>query len=121
MAPGASTLRELFGDEPTLILLDELSIYLRSVHSIPHARGQLTAFLTRLFSAVESTPKAALVYTLAIGKDGQTTDAYSEENKFIADAMEELEEGLRSQGHAPESHPRRGDGPGAAPPPLRGR
>lgn len=91
MAPGASTLRELFGDQPTLILLDELSVYLRSVQSIPDARGQLTAFLTRLFSAVESTPRAALVYTLAIGKGNQATDAYSDENKFIADAMAELE------------------------------
>ena len=91
MAPGASTLVELFGDQPTLILLDELSVYLRSVHSIAHARGQLTAFLTRLFSAVESAPNAALVYTLAIGKDHQATDAYSDENKFIADAMAELE------------------------------
>ena len=91
MAPGASTLRELFGDQPTLILLDELSVYLRSVQSIPKARGQLTAFLTRLFSAVESTPRAALVYTLAIGKGNRATDAYSDENKFIADAMTELE------------------------------
>lgn len=91
MAPGTGTLRELFGDDPTLILLDELSVYLRSVQSIPKARGQLTAFLTRLFSAVESTPRAALVYTLAIGKDSQATDTYSEENKFIADQMAELE------------------------------
>lgn len=91
VAPGASTLCELFGDQPTLILLDELSVYLRSVHSIAHARGQLTAFLTRLFSAVESTSGAALVYTLAIGKGNRATDAYSDENKFIADAMEELE------------------------------
>ena len=91
MAPGASTLRELFGDQPTLILLDELSVYLRSVHSIAHARGQLTAFLTRLFSAVEGTPNAALVYTLAIGKGNRATDAYSDENQFIAGAMAELE------------------------------
>ena len=31
IAPGAETLRELFGGEPTLILLDELSVYLRKV------------------------------------------------------------------------------------------
>lgn len=91
MAPGAGTLRELFGDQPVLILLDELSVYLRSVQSISGAGGQLTAFLTRLFSAVESTPEAALVYTLAIGKDSEARDAYSGENKFIAEAMAELE------------------------------
>ena len=55
------------------------------------ARGQLTAFLTSLFKAVESTPNAALVYTLAIGKDGRATDAYSAENQFVADRMAEIE------------------------------
>lgn len=90
-SPGADTLRELFGGEPTLILLDELSIYLRKVHNLPNARDQLTAFLTSLFKAIESTPNAALVYTLAIGKDGRATDAYTDENQFISDRMAEAE------------------------------
>ncbi len=85
VAPGADTLRELFGGEPTLILLDELSVYLRKVQQIGAARDQLTAFLTVLFKAVEGTPRAALVYTLAIGKEGRAVDAYSVENQFIAD------------------------------------
>ena len=93
IAPGAETLRELFGGEPTLILLDELSVYLRKVGRPGDARGrdQLTAFLTSLFKAVESAPDAALVYTLAIGKDGRAGDAYGEENQFIADRMAEAE------------------------------
>ena len=91
IAPGAETLRELFGGEPTLILLDELSVYLRKVSNIQGARRQLTAFLTSLFKAVESAPDAALVYTLAIGKDGRATDAYTAENQFIADHMAEAE------------------------------
>ena len=91
VAPGAETLRELFGGQPTLILLDELSVYLRKVQRIDHSRDQLTAFLTSLFKAVESEPKAALVYTLAIGKDGRAADAYSEENQFIGDRMAEAE------------------------------
>ncbi len=96
VAPGAETLRELFGSEPTLILLDELSVYLRKVHNMPNASAhdQLTAFLTSLFKAVESTPttpNAALVYTLAIGKDGVASDAYSQENQFVADRMAEAE------------------------------
>ena len=89
VAPGAETLRELFGGEPTLILLDELSVYLRKVADLPRAKEQLTAFLTSLFKAVETEPLAALVYTLAIGKDGRATDAYSEENDFIAAKMAE--------------------------------
>lgn len=90
-APGAETLRELFGGEPTLILLDELSVYLRKVHNLPNARDQLTAFLTSLFKAIESAPNAVLVYTLAIGKEGRATDAYSAENQFICDRMAEAE------------------------------
>ncbi len=91
IAPGAETIRELFGGEPTLILLDELSVYLRKVRRMEDARDQLTAFLTSLFKAVEGAPNAALVYTLAIGKDGRASDAYSEENQFIADHMAEAE------------------------------
>ena len=91
VAPGAETLRELFGGEPTLILLDELSVYLRKVRNLAGAHDQLTAFLTSLFKAVEGASRAALVYTLAIGKDGRASDAYNEENQFIADRMAEAE------------------------------
>lgn len=93
-APGADTLRELFGGQPALILLDELSIYLRKVQhkgQAANAGQQLTAFLTSLFTAVESTPNAAVVFTLAIGKGGKATDAYQDENIAIADAMAEAE------------------------------
>ena len=91
VAPGAETIAELFGNKPALILLDELSVYLRKIKGRPNARDQLTAFLTSLFKAVESSPRAALVYTLAIGKDGRASDAYSDENQFIADRMAEAE------------------------------
>ena len=91
VAPGADTLRELFGGEPTLILLDELSVYLRKVQQTGAARDQLTAFLTSLFKAVEGAPRAALVCTLAIGKEGRAVDAYPVENQFIADRMAEAE------------------------------
>jgi Protein of unknown function (DUF499) len=92
-APGSETLRELFGGEPTLILLDELALYLRKLHQMgsQQAGGQLTAFMTALFKAIEGTPNAAVVYTLAIGKDNRATDAYSQENQFIADQMAEAE------------------------------
>ena len=93
-APGAETIKELFGNMPTLVLIDELSVYLRKLAAKKdrtRAGGQLTAFLTGLFKAVESSPRAALVYTLAIGKDRESVDAYGEENQFIADCMEEAE------------------------------
>jgi predicted AAA+ superfamily ATPase len=90
-APGAEALAELFGGEPSLVLLDELSVYLRKVVKLPGTRDQLSAFLTSLFKAVESSPRVALVYTLAVGKDGKAGDAYSTENQFIADRMAEVE------------------------------
>ena len=91
VAPGAGTLRELFGGQPTLILLDELSIYLRKAQGLGVARGQLTSFLSSLFKAVEGTRNACVVYTLAIGKGEEAVDAYSEENRHIAESMAELE------------------------------
>ena len=90
-APGAETIQELFGGEPTLILLDELSVYLRKVQTMPAAREQLTAFLTALFKAIESTPNAVLVYTLAVGLDGKAQDAYAQENQFLSERMAEAE------------------------------
>ena len=92
VAPGADTLRSLIGGEPALILLDELSVYLRKVRRTDAAGEQLTAFLTSLFKAVETAPRAALVYTLAIGKDGGAAgDAYTDEHRFVADRMAEIE------------------------------
>ena len=92
MAPGADTLRSLIGDAPALILLDELSVYLRKVRRLDGAGEQLTAFLTSLFKAVETAPHAALVYTLAAGKDGaRPAEAYAEEHRFVADRMAEIE------------------------------
>lgn len=93
VAPGAATLAELFDGGPALILLDELAAYMRKLKARDREQAgeQLTAFLTALFKAIESSPQAAVVYTLAIGKGGETVDAYSEENRYIADRMAELE------------------------------
>jgi len=92
VAPGAETIKELFGGQPTLIVMDEPAIYLRKVHALTQGgRDQLAAFLTSLIKAVESTPNVALVFSLAIGKEGRATDAYADENDFLASRMAELE------------------------------
>ncbi|MBE9255071.1 ATP-binding protein [Synechocystis salina LEGE 00031] len=88
VAPGADTIRELFADRPALILLDELSIYLRKIKGRKE-QEQLTPFLTGLFKAVSSSPKACVVFTLAIGKEGRAKDAYAQENEFVAEKLEE--------------------------------
>jgi hypothetical protein len=88
VAPGAATLSELFDDNPVLILIDELSIYLRKIKGRKE-QEQLTPFLTALFKAVASHPKACAVFTLAIGKEGKARDAYTSENESIDAKMQE--------------------------------
>lgn len=92
IAPGTETIRELFGSEPTLILMDEVSVYLRKVEkAFPGSAEQFTAFVHALFKAVASSPNVALVYTLAVGSDDSAKDAYKEENERAAAAMAEAE------------------------------
>lgn len=90
IAPGAENIRALFGGRPSVILIDELSVYLRKVEGRDEAK-QLTPFLTALFKAVEGAPGAALVFTLAIGKAGVSSDAYAGENEFLAHKLAEAE------------------------------
>jgi len=91
--PGAETLRELMGDGPVLILMDELSVYLRKLKGSAAGRSgeQLTPFLTSLIKAVNSAPNAVLVFTLALGRGGQAVDAYGEENQRIDRIFAELQ------------------------------
>ena len=87
-APGADTIMELIGDRPTLILLDELAVYLRKAEMHSGAGKQFVAFLTSLIKAVESSPNAALVYTLAAGSDAD--NAYWEENRKLMGELESV-------------------------------
>jgi len=92
IAPGAETFRELFSGKPTLIMLDEVSVYLRKVEEArPGASQQFTAFIQALFKAVESSPQVALVLTLAVGKDAQAKDAYKAEHERALHALAEAE------------------------------
>jgi len=90
VAPGADTIAELFGNQPVLIVLDELGEYLRKVRHL-EGRDQLTGFMKALFSAVEGAGNAAVVYTLAVRQDGKVQDAFAQENEFLARHMDELE------------------------------
>ncbi|NLX59557.1 MAG: ATP-binding protein [Phycisphaerae bacterium] len=92
-APGDKTIVELFGGEPTLILLDEVSVYLRKVARVfPNAAEQFTAFMQALLKAVASTPNVAMVFTLAIRSDNKkATDAYKAEHEIVLTAFEEAE------------------------------
>ncbi|GGJ36285.1 hypothetical protein CDQ92_10605 [Sphingopyxis bauzanensis] len=89
-APGADTLAEVFGDRSVLVVLDELGEYLRKCPDA-HGRDQISAFLKALFAAVESRPRAAVVFTLAVRPDGKATDAFARENEEISRIVGELE------------------------------
>lgn len=90
-APGATTISKLFDGEPTLIMIDEVSVYLRkAAMAAPEAANQFSAFLQALIKAVTSTPKAALVCTLAVREDDkQARDAYKEEHRVALEAFSE--------------------------------
>ncbi len=89
-APGADTVAELFGDAPVLVVLDELGEYLRKCPDA-FGRDQLAAFLKALFSAVDGSAQAAVVFTLAVRPDGRATDAFARENEEISRIVGELE------------------------------
>ena len=111
VAPGAETLRELFGGQPTLIMIDEVSVYLRKVErAYPGASGQFTAFLHALFKAVETAPNVALVFTLAVGKDSEAKDAYREEHERALAFPGRSRDGRFPEGHPAQPHGRRRDG-----------
>ncbi len=74
-APGAVFLDELVGDQPTLILLDEVARYLKAAMAVPTATGksdlaeQTTAFLMSLCEFAASKEQVVLVLTLASSGD----------------------------------------------------
>jgi hypothetical protein len=93
-APGDRTIAELFGGEPTLIVVDEIAVYLRKVARVfPNAAEQFSAFIQSLIKAVSATPQAALVFTLAVkAEDKEAKDAYKAEHQVALRAFEEAEQ-----------------------------
>lgn len=91
IAPGTDTIIELFGDSPCLILIDEVSVYLRkAAEAFPDTANQFTAFIQSLIKAVSSTPRVALVCTLAVSaEDQKAADAYEAEHHLAVQAFEE--------------------------------
>lgn len=81
-APGTGFLDELIGDQPTLIMLDEVARHLRAAKTVPTATGrsdlaeQTVAFLMSLFEFAASKQQAVVVLTLADSSDafGKETD-----------------------------------------------
>ena len=90
IAPSGDTLRKVLGDEPALVMIDELGHYMRAVQGRKLAgRGtladQVPAFLQSLASAASTQPRAAVVITLT----GEQ-DAYAEANEELRRALGEV-------------------------------
>ncbi|MEU5435433.1 DUF499 domain-containing protein [Streptomyces sp. NPDC020719] len=83
-APGGDVLRQVIGDSPTLILLDEVLIYVEKAMVVAkgesNAGRQAMLFLQSLTEVVSAQPKAAMVYSLqasvgeAVGAEGLLSD-----------------------------------------------
>ncbi len=74
-APGTGLLEHLIGDQPTLIMLDEVARHLRSAKTVPTSTGrsdlaeQTIAFLMSLFEFAASKQRVVVVLTLADASD----------------------------------------------------
>ncbi len=87
-APGTDALKGVLGDEPSLLLIDELARYLETasgieVGSTTLAR-QTVAFLMSLMEAVDARGCASLVITTT-----EVTDAFGDSTQAVLDAMAE--------------------------------
>jgi hypothetical protein len=82
-APGGQVLRSLLGDQPVMLLLDEVLVYVEKAMAVPRGDStlgrQAMLFIQALTEAVNGLPKAAMVYSLqasageAVGAEGLLT------------------------------------------------
>jgi hypothetical protein len=82
-APGGETLRQVLGDGPVLLLLDEVLVYVEKAMAVErgesNAGRQAMMFIQALTEAVNTHPHAAMVYSLqasvgeAVGAEGLLT------------------------------------------------
>jgi len=84
IAPGTGLFERLVGDQPALILIDEIARHLRAAVAMPTATGQSTladqtvAFLMSLLEFAASQERCLVVLTLA-----SESDAFAEETEIL--------------------------------------
>lgn len=90
-APGSDAIKRLLGDEPSLILIDEIARYYAVAKGVEVGQttlaGQTTAFLMALMEAVDALPNASLVITTT-----GLTDAFGENTADVLTAIDEARE-----------------------------
>lgn len=82
-APGGDKLRQVLGDRPVLVLLDEVLVYVEKAMAVTRGEStmgrQAMLFIQALTEAVNGLPQAAMVYSLqasvgeAVGAEGLLT------------------------------------------------
>lgn len=90
VAPGTPVLKELVGDQPTLIMMDELARHYRAARAVATKEGhsslaeQSVAFLKSLLEVASSCPNISLVITLA-----ESVDTFGSETEEIRRELDE--------------------------------
>jgi hypothetical protein len=97
-AAGADAFKQIIGDGPALVLIDEIARYLTAADGRVVGKGtlanQTTAFLMSLMTAVGASPNASLVLTTT-----QVTDAFGEQTTQVLDAIAEAQSLIARKEH----------------------
>jgi hypothetical protein len=90
-APGSSALKELLGDTPALLLIDEIARYYTTARGVlvgsTTLAQQTTSFLMALMEAVDALPHAVLVITTTA-----SSDVFGEGSEEVLRAIAEARE-----------------------------
>jgi hypothetical protein len=100
VAPGTRVWEKLIGEEPALVMIDEIAQHLRSAKAVKAAAGgtnlaeQTVAFLMSLIKFAAESPRAVLVYTLA-----DAGDAFGKETEEVRQELAEARSVSARQEH----------------------
>ncbi|MCD6291763.1 MAG: ATP-binding protein, partial [Anaerolineae bacterium] len=89
-APGTGLFEELVGEQPTLIMIDEIARHMRAAQSVPTVTGksdlaeQTVAFLMSLLEFAASRANVVVVLTLAAADD-----AFGKETEHLRQQLDE--------------------------------
>ena len=99
-APGTQVWEKLIGDDPALIMIDEIAYYLRVAGGTEHQAGntsvaeQTVAFLMSLIKFASESKRTVLVYTLA-----DSSDAFGKESDDLRQELSEARSVSARQEH----------------------
>ncbi|GIW55576.1 MAG: hypothetical protein KatS3mg082_1980 [Nitrospiraceae bacterium] len=99
-APGTQVWEKLIGDEPALLMIDEIAYYLRVARGAQYQAGktsvaeQTVAFLMSLIKFASESKRTVLVYTLA-----DSADAFGKESDELRQSLAEARSVSARQEH----------------------